>query len=155
MSELNNFRYTLDFIIMPQNATPQFIQECISRKEKKICEFFNHYYNTINHLHFANHPKTFHEEEFTVTNTAVSNTRFILYITLPDEHEGSLMYCTAYAFSYERNFMGIKNIKFFTIEKSDMGTRCIGTMEDGKHMNLGLPTGTVEGDIAAIANINF
>lgn len=151
---INNARYQLDFVQMPQNANPQFIQNCLTQKERFLCEIFNSYYSGINPLFYPDHPKSFREDEFTLTNTQISATGFILYITLPVEHDGSLIYCSAYAFSYERTLLDIKNVRFFTIEQSDMGTACIGSITaNGGHINYGQPAGSVEGDLTLIRKI--
>lgn len=152
----NNARYELDFGIIPKifyKDPGDFVTRCLRWKDGYVCAMFNRYYELVNKVFFPNHPKRFDPSQFALTESKIEGGR-VIYITLPTEHEGSLVYCSAYAAAYRKGFFGIKDAKLFLIERSVLGTDCIGTMDpEGKHVNFGPVTGSIQGDIARIAEI--
>ena len=77
-----------------------------------------------------------------------------MYVSLPDAHEGSLVYCIAYAFVFpDYDQANSSDFLMFTIERSISGTTCIAIMNDGERANLCEATGTIEGDMKVNAGL--
>ena len=155
--QFNNVRYRLDFNIFPRYVKDKgidFLYELLEKREQYLCDYFNIYYEKIgNPLFFTANPKRFSVDQFLITEKASDNGSKIIYISLPDEHEGSRVYCTAYAFVYHEENGVIDAFKMFTIEKSIFNTTCIAQMWDGQRINIGEATGSAEGDIAFLEKI--
>lgn len=158
-NEFDNVRYELDFIFIPKifyRDKVNFIKSLLNKKGIMFYEFFTRYYNMMNPVLYKGCPKTFRKDEFSVIEFAVSNSKHVLYVTLPNEHRGSRAYCTAYAYTFEKTLFGFKNIQFFTVEQSIYNTNCIGTMtEDKSHLNFDGASNDVRENINRIAKIAF
>lgn len=128
----------------------------LEKREEYICDIFNSYYDKIgNPILFKEQPKHFSENQFVITNRNLDDTMKIIYVSLSDEHEGSLVYCTAYAFVYCIENKEIVSFFMFTIEKSIDNTTCIAHMWDGERTNLGTATGSINGDIQFIKELVY
>lgn len=158
-NKFDNTRYELDFYFIPEifyRNKVYFIKSLLNKKETMFYEFFTRYYKMINPVLYKDCPKIFKKDDFSVIDFAVSNSKHILYVTLPNEHSGSRTYCTAYAYTFEKTLFGFKNIRFFTVEQSIYNTNCIGSMgEDKSHFNFGNASNDVQKNIDRIAEIAF
>lgn len=102
-NEFDNVRYELDFIFIPKifyRDKINFIKSLLNKKGIMFYEFFTRYYNMMNPVLYKSCPKTFRKDEFNVIEFAVSNSKHVLYVTLPN-HRGSRAYCTAYAYTFK------------------------------------------------------
>jgi len=150
----NNARYTMDFELIPRqvkNDGIEFLLDLLRYREEYMCSIFNGYYSKLfNKLFFRNKPRKFTPDQFSITeHTSEKGFRYV-YVSLPHEHEGSLVYCTAYVFVYMMEEDTVTFFTMFTVEKSVRNTTCIAHMWDGERRNIGKATGTAEGDIAYI-----
>ncbi|MCM1506109.1 MAG: hypothetical protein NC177_03090 [Ruminococcus flavefaciens] len=154
--EQNGVRYKLDFMFMPLLAEDngiELVNAIIESHGGILCDIFNSYYDEFgNKLFFKDNPKHFIEEQFTVTEKVFDDETNIIHISLPEEHTGSFVYCTAYVF-----VCGMKDdsCSMYTIEKSMGDITFIGKMSNGNHMNLGFATGSVDGDIQRIRDLTY
>lgn len=150
----DNLRYGLDFTFMPgllQRQGPGLLMELLTEREEFICRIFNLFYNYMAVQDGTGRPKRhFTPDEFEVITRDLSGGRGIIYVTLPEDPDGAMVYCTAYAFLCVKDGRKITDPVMYTIERSVMNTTCIGRMKGGTHYNLGPATGTVEGDIEFI-----
>lgn len=157
--ELNNARYQLDTAIIPKifhKDPSDFVIRCLRAKDGYLCALFNRYYDFVNPVFFIDSYKHFEVSDFSQTEHSFDGNKRILYIHLPTEHQGSLNYCTAYVFAYEKKFFGPKNAKFYTIEHQFGGGEHIGSVDkEGNHVDFGASSGTKEGDIARIQEMAF
>lgn len=156
-SKLNNVRYQLDYGMIPKifyRDPVDFVLRSRRVKGAYISALFNRYYELVNPVFFPDRPKTFRPEDFSVTESAAGRGR-LLRITLPEEHEGSLEYCTEYVIAFGKGLFGVKNPRLYAIERNLGGVMTIGAMEpDGTHTDLG-PGGTVEENLSRIAGTAF
>ena len=130
--DISGLRYILDFKIIPG----LFIQEpggvlgmC---EASKMVEFLAHVFNGMYDGY-----KTFSESDFQMTKYE-NNSAFVYYVNMPDEHEGSMVWCNAYGFCFTQTEKGI-SCQFLTVETSDVGTHALCGIEyDGGHSNYGM-----------------
>lgn len=155
--ERNSVRYNLDFIVIPtitENNGVEFVNDILESHGSVLCDIFNSYYDEFgNSTFFKECPKHFNEDQFNVTVQDFDNNIKIVYISLPDEHTGSFVYCTAYAFACRTKDSRITSCSMYTVEKSMSNTTCIGKMHEGMHMNYGFATGSADKDIQAIKKL--
>lgn len=147
-------RYALDFQVMPDTVRKQgetFVKNCLQRKG----DYMAHLFNTFFHKLCKDESVTYYPRDFHVTENKMPGSARILYIELPEQIYDSTVYCTAYAVAYTKPLFGsIRNVKFFTVEKSLLGTTCIGTMEpDGHHVNFGGAFPTAAENLRKIAKL--
>lgn len=152
-SKINNVRFQLDFGMIPKifyRDPIDFVLRTRRVKGDYICALFNRYYETLNPMYFPETPKSFAPSDFTVRES-VSGGQHFLIISLPEEHEGSLEYCTEFIIAYRKGIFGMKNPRLFALERNLGGTMTIGAMEpDGSHSTLGIAV-TEEENLAMIA----
>lgn len=157
--ELNNARYQLDTAIIPiifYKDPSDFVIRCLRQKDGYLCALFNRYYDFVNPVFFIENHKHFEISDFSQTEHDLGGKQQLLYIHLPTEHQGSLNYCTAYVFTYEKKFFGPKNVRFFTIEHQFGGGEVIGSVDaEGNHVSCGPSSGDKAEDIARIQKIAF
>lgn len=152
----NSVRYDLDFRIIPGMVNDEFIREILTLRERFFRNFFNRHYQLTYPLFFPDAPPRFQDSDFSFTESASADGSHLIYVTLPEEHRGSFVYCTAYAFAFRQIGPEITDIRFFTVEHSDLGTGCIGTMAKGTtHLNLAPAADTAEGNKERIHKIAF
>lgn len=155
--KLNNARYELDFYMIPKifhRDPADFIVRCQRTKGGYLSALFNKYYDIANSVFFFNNPKHFSEADFTMVEAHPAKGQHVLYISLPTEHEGSLVYCTGLAIAYEKKLFTIKNPRFFLIERQLGGIFRIGSVDpEGNFTDHCDSSGTVEGDIALIHSL--
>ena len=99
--------------------------------------FNNLYDKTANVDAFKDNPKVFKPEDFDVRIVEVMTGLLLVLVDLPDEHEGSLVYCKHYIFAYMINDDGKHSVAYFTVEDSGMGNFLCYISEDGKRHNFG------------------
>lgn len=154
---LNNARYQLDFSIIPKilfKDPTDFITRCQRSKGEYICALFNRFYEFANSVFFFDRPKHFDSDQFTLQERKLSDGRRMLHITLPSEHEGSLVYCTDYVILYEKKLFGVKNAASFTIERHLGGTVIIGSVDDQmNHVHHDESRGSQEADLDLIRDL--
>ncbi|MDE5557250.1 MAG: hypothetical protein K2J32_06085 [Ruminococcus sp.] len=155
--EKNNVRYELDFVLMPllaENEGVEFANGLLESRGSILCNIFNSFYDEFgNASSFKDCPKHFTENQFIFTEKDFDNNLKIIHISLPDEHEGSDIYCTAYIFACYMEDSKINSCSMFTVEKSIDDVAFIGKMTNRQHMNFGLSTGSVDGDIQRIREL--
>lgn len=155
--EQNGMRYRLDFMVMPimvENRGVEFADAIVTSKGKVICDLFNSYYDEVgNATFFKDSPKHFTKKQFVFTEKDFDDKTRIIHISLPEEHEGSMVYCTAYVFVCGMKNGKINTFSMYTIEKSMGDITFIGKMHKGSHINYGLATGSAEGDIQRIREL--
>ena len=62
---------------------------------------------------------------------------FVYYVKLPNEHEGSMVWCDAYGFCFVKTETGI-GCQFLTVETSNAGTNMLcGIDFPDRHLNFG------------------
>lgn len=152
-------RHQLDFTVMPQlfyRDKEAFLKSALNKKETFFCDLFTQHYTWANPIYYPDSPRSFRESDFSLYLHSLPGGKNILYISLPEEHEGSTVFCTAYALTYQKGFLSHKNIRFFTVEESIMGTTCIGQVPaEGGHINCGPTAGTMDGDLELLEKIAF
>ncbi|MDE6670610.1 MAG: hypothetical protein K2J36_09040 [Ruminococcus sp.] len=155
--EKNNVRYELDFRLMPlmtENKGIEFINLIIVSRGSIICTIFNSFYDECgNSTFFKDNPKHFTEDQFVFTEKDFSNNLKIVHISLPEEHEGSDIYCTAYIFACHMEDNIATSCSMYTVEKSMGDMAFIGKMTDTGHLNFGISTDSADGDIERIREI--
>lgn len=155
--EKNNVRYELDFRLMPllaENEGVDFINLILVSDGSVLCDVFNSFYDEFgNTSFFKDSPKHFTENQFTITEKDFDDEIKIVHISLPDEHEGSDIYCTAYVFVCYMENGEINSCSMYTVEKGIDDVTFICKMNKGAHMNFGFGTGSVDGDIQRIRNL--
>lgn len=154
--EQNGVRYNLDFTLMPlmaENEGIELVNGLLESRGGILCNIFNSYYDKFgNASFFKDCPKHFTEEQFTVTEKDFDDMK-IIHISLPEEHTGSFVYCTAYVFVCGTEDSKINSCSMFTIEKSMGDITFIGKMSNGQHINFGLGTGSADEDIQRIREL--
>lgn len=155
--KLNNARYELDFGIIPKifhKDPTDFITRCLRSKDGYVCAMFNRYYELVNKVYFLDNPKHFETNQFGLIKQRLSGGVQMAYITLPSEHEGSLVYCTAYAVVWQKGFFRFKNPRLFHIVRNLGGVMTVCTVDaEGNYTDHGPTTGTAEEDMARIGEI--
>ena len=153
----NNVRYRLDFKLMPsmvENHGLNFINKVLKQRGNAICKIFNSFYDEFgNHLFFIDNPKHFTEDQFVYTEKDFNSNLKIIHISLPEEHEGSDMYCIAYIFVCRMQNGKVQTCSMYTVEKSFSDLAFICSMTKKGHMNFGPSTGSVDGDIQRIKDL--
>lgn len=129
--DLIGLRYYLDFKLIPS----LFIREpggILGMFENdKMQEFFTKVFNELYDGH-----KVFSEEDFVVTKYE-NEFAFVYYVNLPDEHEGSMVWCNAYGFCFVKTPTGLA-CQFLTVETSDSETHMLCGIEfPDKRLNFG------------------
>lgn len=154
---LNNARWELDTRMIPSifyKDPTDFIVRCRRQKDGYLCALFNRYYEIANKVFFFDDPKFFEKSQFVLTETDLDNGRTVLHLSLPDEHQGSLNYCTGYGIAFEKKLFTIRNPKFFTLERHFGGIFRLGTVDkEGNHTDLGETSGDVQKDLETIGRI--
>lgn len=130
-NDLIGLRYYLDFKLVPS----LFMREpggILGMFENgKMHEFFTKVFNDL----YAGH-KTFTENDFVITKYEDAFS-FVYYVNLPDEHEGSMVWCNAYGFCFVKTDTGLA-CQFFTVETSESETHMICGIEfPDKRLNFG------------------
>lgn len=155
--ERNGVRYNLDFRLMPLLAEKEgveFVNGLLVSRGSILCDIFNSFYDEFgNATFFKDCPKHFTEDQFNVTEKDFDDNLKIIHISLPKEHTGSIVYCTAYVFVCCMEDNEIKSCSMYTVEKSMGDIAFIGKMTNGGHMNFGFSTGSVNGDIQRIREL--
>ncbi|MDE6426837.1 MAG: hypothetical protein K2K89_12000 [Ruminococcus sp.] len=155
--EKNNVRYQLDFILIPLFADNQgvdFVNSILESRGSILCNIFNSFYDEAgNNTFFKDNPKHFTDDQFIITEKDFDDEMKIIHISLPDEHEGSEVYCKAYIFACYMKDNKMDSCSMFTVEKSMVDATFICKMTNGQHMNFGFGTGSVDGDIQRIRNL--
>ncbi len=155
--EKNNVRYKLDFRVIPsmfESKGTEFINMLRESRGSILCNVFNLFYDDFgNSTFFKDNPKHFTENQFVFTEKDFGNNLKIIHISLPEEHEGSDIYCTAYIFSCRMQNNKVQSCSMYTVEKSMGDMAFIGTMTNTGHLNFGFSTGSVDGDIQRIREL--
>ena len=157
--KLNNARYELDLYMIPKifhKDPADFIVRCQRTKGGYLSALFNKYYDIANSVFFFNNPKHFQESDFTITEATPVKGQHVLCLTLPSEHEGSLVYCTGFAIAYEKKLFAVKNPRFFLIERQLGGVFRIGSVDaEGSYTDLCASSGNPVEDIPRIHSLAF
>ncbi len=152
-SKINNVRFQLDFGMIPKifyKDPMDFALRTRRVKGEYICALWNRYFETLNPMYFPENPKSFTPEQFIVRETTADKLHYFL-ISLPEDHEGSLEYCTSLFVAYQRGIFGLKKPKLYALERNLGGIMTVGAMEpDGTHTTLG-SAGTEEEHLKLIA----
>lgn len=109
-NKINNVRFQLDFGMIPKifyKDPIDFVLRTRRVKTDYICALWNRYFETLNPMYFPENPKQFSSEDFTLREAVQGKLRFVL-LALPDDHEGSLEYCTDYFIVWQKGIFGIK-----------------------------------------------
>ncbi len=159
-SQMNGVRYFLDFRLMPElfyTEPKQFLNALEIGKEEFFANVFNDFYQSANETFFAEDPKMFLPSQFKVEKYAITPSKFLYCVELPDEHEGSHVYCNAYFFVYDVGFLHPARVQFMTLETSAFGTHAIGGMSEDmdRHFNYGMPEATLEDTINKVLELSF
>lgn len=154
---INNARWDLDTHMIPSifyKDSADFIIRCRRHSDGYLCALFNRYYEIANRVFFLDDPKHFEKAQFSLTEHNPEHGGQVIRLSLPDEHKGSLNYCTDYVITYDKKLFGPQNAKFFTIERHFGGVYRLGTVDaSGNHTDLGESTGTAEDDVAQLCRI--
>lgn len=154
---LNNARWELDVRMIPgifHKDPADFIIRCRRHNDGYLCALFNRYYEIANRVFFFEDPKVFEKHQFSLTEDTLENGKRVICLSLPDEHKGSLNYCTDYVITYEKKLLSIQNPQFFTIERHFGGVYHLGTVDrSGNHRDLGESSGHRMADLEAFGRI--
>ena len=157
---MNDVRYALDFRLIPElfyEEPGQFLKALEVGKEDFFAGLFNDFYAYANETVFADDPKMFAPDQFNVEKYMITASKFLYCVELPEEHEGSMVYCNAYFFVYDVGFLRPACFKFLTMETSIANTHAIGGMSEdlSTHINYGQPCSTLEETINKVLEICF
>lgn len=151
----NNARYILDFQIMPQllaDVGSDYVKNCLIEKNRFVFRVFDTFLAKLNDQAHSGHTP----DQFEVSQYTLSSSQKLLYIRLPDAADRSMLWCTAYCITFTQTGDDIRDVQFFTVEKSTRGTGCIGTMTtDGDHINYGIAHPSEEDNINAVFSVAF
>lgn len=128
---LTGIKYTIDFRLIPKIffSSPTGILGMLMEDEARdiFCSIYNDAYEG---------KRSFTKDDFNITRI-IDEDDFIYYVTLPDEHDGSMVWCEAYGFVFVRDD-DLMNAQFFTLEKSNANTTMLcGISTTLDHMNFG------------------
>ncbi len=157
--DLNNVRYSLDFDFIPEMfyETPAEFFNALERgKEEFLCNIFNEFYRGVNERFCKDSPIVFKPSDFKITKYLLAKSKFLYYVEVPEKHEGAMVWCEAYGFAFDLKIAYESELKFFTIENSDMGNRMLcGVTTDKKHLNYGKATDTMDDNADKMLKIMF
>lgn len=148
---MNNARYLLDFRVMPElleRIGDDYIRRCRELKEDFVCLIFNQFLEKLSGGQAAVCPT----DQFRVSEHVLNDRMNLLYIELPAADEAPV-FCTAYAIAFSDTPDGIRDVRYYTVERSILGTGCIGSMSADSHLNFGKAYPTVQENVQAIRSL--
>ena len=138
-----------------------------SKKYNHLCDIFNDRYYVAQCAKSIKKRIKFKEKDFSykvfnfgkIAHDETKASYSVLYITLPLPHEEDFprVWCTGYAIPFRTFPNGQGEIfNLYTIEKSSLGTTCIGAVgENGEHYNYGPAGNSEEWNATRVLRIEF
>lgn len=152
MVETRPIRYHIDFDIIPSlyHKDPESFAEAFAMgADELLAKIYTDVYKESDSNCSGETGRQFSKTDFRVFTKIYYFTPSIHYVTLPPSEDGSHVYCTAFALTVKKD-----KVNFYTIEKSVLGTTCIGTVDqNGHHVNFGPAGHSVAENIEIIRRI--
>lgn len=146
-NDLIGLRYSIDFRVIPKIfiKSPSGVLGALMNDE--IGELLSSIFNDV-----YEGKRRFVADDFKAIRH-IDEDDFVYYVDLPDEHDGSIVWCAAYGFAFVRDGDAMA-AQFFTVEESDRGPKMLcGLDVNLDHLNFGHALASEEENAAKMLQI--